>query len=221
MALEPQSKFTNVSGGVAGAIKLNHKGEPHGVALSPGESIWLTEQEEVLTANAPRNPEDNPFTNGTYRLDVKAADAAEARPIGSRQEVQPPPPEQPPEAGEGDPEGIDLRTETTGPNEPPKQPAPDTGQPPAPTGEPVSGQRQPTEEAAVVEETAAAPTPADPAADEPAVPPEPPKPAAAPAPKPGQSKRAARVETPAAPKPVAAPAPAPTPAPAPAPTPAE
>jgi len=211
--MEPQSKFTNVSGGVAGAIKLNHRSEPQGVAVFPNESIWLTEQEEVLTANAPRNPEDNPFTNGTYRLDVRAADAAEARPIGSRQQEQPPAPPQPAaEPGdEDDPEGIDIKVETTGVQDPPPQ---ETGQAAAPDGEPVAGQRQPTEETAVADApTEAAPRAVvDPGEAERAVEPEPPKPPAAPAPKPGQSKRAARTDAAAAqpapatkPKPAAAP----------------
>lgn len=211
--MDPQSKFTNVSGGVAGAIKLNHRSEPQGVAVFPNESIWLTEQEEVLTANAPRNPEDNPFTNGTFRLDVRAADAAEARPIGSRQEEQPPAPPQPAaEPGdEVDPEGIDIKVETTGVQDAPAQ---KTGQAPTPDGEPAAGQRQPTEETAVADApTEAAPQAVvDPGESERAVAPEPPKPPAAPTPKPGQSKRAARTDAavapvPAKPKPAAAPVP--------------
>lgn len=209
--MDQKSKFTNVSGGVAGAVQLDHEGHAKGVAIFPGESIWLTEQEEVLTANAPRNESDNPFTNGSLRLDVRAVDAGHARPIGSKmdQPMEERPP-LPPEASEGDPESIDLKVETGAPNDPPKQPEPeppaaDTGAPPAPTGEPVAGQRQPTEEAAVVEEPAQAADPdaAESLAPKPAV-----TPPAAPEPKPGQSKRDARADG------VAAQAAAPRPKPA-------
>jgi hypothetical protein len=197
--MEPKSKFKNVSGGVAGAIQLNHEGKAAGVPVFPNESIWLTEQEQVLTANAPRNESDNPFVNGTFQLEIKAEDAAYARPIGDTQQADPPPappegePEPPP--SEGDPEGIDLRQESGAANEPPPQ---ETGAPPAPEGDPVAGQRQPDEEAAAapvappehepqVEER----TIVDPGADE-GLEPEPPRKPAVPEPKPGQSKRAAR-----------------------------
>jgi hypothetical protein len=45
--------------------------------LMPGETIWLTEDERILTANAPRNDADNPFENG-HLLQV----SEEQRPIG-------------------------------------------------------------------------------------------------------------------------------------------
>ncbi|MDQ1584489.1 MAG: hypothetical protein QOF36_2543 [Microbacteriaceae bacterium] len=45
--------------------------------LMPGETVWLTEDERILTANAPRLEQDNPFTNG-HLLQVNE----EQRPIG-------------------------------------------------------------------------------------------------------------------------------------------
>lgn len=212
--MDPQSKFTNVSGGVAGAVKLDHEGHAKGVAVFPNESVWLTEKEEILTANAPRNEADNPFVNGTFRCDVKSADAGHARPIGSKH-ANAEPPERPAEAGEGDPEGIDLRVETQAANEPPVQP-PAPPAPPAPAAPP----QPPTEPAP--------PPVEDPAAAESLAPVEEPKAPVTPAPEPGQSKRDARAAAPApkaAPKPAtpapAAPAPAPTPAAAPKPAPSE
>lgn len=85
--MEPKSKFRNTSGGVAGAIQLDHQNQAKGIPVYPNEEVWLTEQEQVLTANAPRNPEDNPFENGTFTLEVKAQDVAHSRPIGDLQEV--------------------------------------------------------------------------------------------------------------------------------------
>jgi hypothetical protein len=211
--MDPKSKFKNVSGGVAGAIQLNHEGKAAGVPVFPNESIWLTEQEEVLTANAPRNESDNPFTNGTFELEVRAEQAAHARPIGSSREPAPasdPQPDTPAVEG-SDPEEIDLRTETRGANETPVQSeAPEAeaaqvadvglpvGAPPEPEGDPVVGRRGENEESAEDQAAAAAPTP---------------PPAASPLPRAGESKREARQR---APKPqTATPAPAPArPAPA-------
>ncbi len=218
--MDPKSKFKNVSGGVAGAIQLNHEGKAAGVPVFPGESIWLTEQEEILTANAPRNESDNPFTNGTFELEVRAEQAAHARPIGSSKDAAPaadPQPDTPAVEG-ADPEGIDLRTEAGAANESPEQPPAasvaeaeaeaaaaaaeepglPTGAPPEPEGAPIVGRRAETEESAEVQAAAAAPqTP----------------PPASPEPKEGESKRAARQR---APQPqTATPAPAPArPAPA-------
>lgn len=210
--MDPQSKFTNVSGGVAGAVKLDHEGHAAGVAVFPNESVWLTEKEEILTANAPRNEADNPFVNGTFRCDVKSADAGHSRPIGSKH-VNADPPERPAEAGEGDPENIDLRVETPAANEPPPQAA---AEPPAPPTAPTPPPQPP------------APPVEDPAAAESLAPVEEPKAPVTPEPEAGQSKRDARAQAPAPkaqPKPATpaapAPAPAPTPAAAPKPAPSE
>lgn len=210
--MDPKSKFKNVSGGVAGAIQVNHEGKAAGVPVFPGDSIWLTEQEEILTANAPRNESDNPFENGTFELEVKAEQAAHARPIGSSRSPAPaadPAPDTP--AAEGvDPEEIDLRTEAGAANEPPQQPEPEpepvaaadpglpTGAPPEPEGAPVVGRRAETEESAEAEAVAAAPQTPPPASPEPVE---------------GESKRQARQRAPKAQTATPAPAPA-RPAPA-------
>jgi len=133
--MEPKSKFKNTSGGVAGAVQLDHQNEAKGVAVYPGESVWLTEREQVLTANAPRNEEDNPFTNGTFTLEVKAEDVAHSRPIGDTQvdpAEQPPEPEPAPEPEPEDPNSVEITDESAGAEvgaaEPPEGPAPE-GQP--------------------------------------------------------------------------------------------
>lgn len=86
--MEPKSKFRNTSGGVAGAVTLDANNQARGVPVYPDESIWLTEMEQMLTANAPRNEVDNPFTDGTFTLEVRSEDATHARPIGDLQDVE-------------------------------------------------------------------------------------------------------------------------------------
>ncbi|GAC1522472.1 MAG: hypothetical protein NVS3B1_07900 [Marmoricola sp.] len=61
MADEIKFKFTNVTPGWVGAVVRDDDGKPHGIPVAPGESVWLTEQEQRLTAEAPVRAEDNPF----------------------------------------------------------------------------------------------------------------------------------------------------------------
>lgn len=176
--MDPQSKFRNDSGGVAGAIKLDHKGEAVGVPVYPGDSVWLTEKEQVLTANAPRNESDNPFTNGTFTLEVKSEEATHARPIGDSQAAGEPAPEPEPS------DEVEIREEqpaageqaageqAAAPNEG------ETGAPEPPAGDPPAGQSAQHEEVADVETPPAPPAPEAPAPKAPPAPlPKPPAPA--------------------------------------------
>jgi hypothetical protein len=60
MPIEKQ-QFRNNTGGWIGAVQIGVKGDEQGVAVEPGGTVWLSEAEQILTANAPRRPEDNPF----------------------------------------------------------------------------------------------------------------------------------------------------------------
>lgn len=125
----PKSKFQNTSPGVAGAVVLDHKGEARGVPVAPKAEIWLSQEEQALTAHAPRHAKDNPFTDGTFTLIAKGEDLTESeRPIGDDQqptgEAEPPAPA--PEENR-DPEDIDMKVETPAPppEQPPAPPAPE------------------------------------------------------------------------------------------------
>lgn len=56
-----KQQFENQSGGWVGAVVIGPKGDETGVAVEPGQTVWLSEPEQILTANAPRDPADNPF----------------------------------------------------------------------------------------------------------------------------------------------------------------
>lgn len=77
-----KAEFRNDSAGVCGAVVTEAGGKPKGIAIKPGETIWLTEEDQILTANAPRKQEDNPFVNGTLTLVTEPKDIANRRPIG-------------------------------------------------------------------------------------------------------------------------------------------
>jgi hypothetical protein len=44
------------------------RGEPVGITVDPRATCWLTEEEEELTAKAPRDPAKNPFLDQPYEL---------------------------------------------------------------------------------------------------------------------------------------------------------
>lgn len=77
-----KAEFENTGAGVCGAVTIEPGGKQRAVAVKPGDSIWLTEEEQILTANAHRKAEDNPFVNGTLTLRTKPKDIANRRPIG-------------------------------------------------------------------------------------------------------------------------------------------
>jgi hypothetical protein len=56
-----QRKFINPTGGFVGANVFGPDGKPTAVPVEPGGEVWLTEAEERMTAEAPRNGADNPF----------------------------------------------------------------------------------------------------------------------------------------------------------------
>ena len=60
MAKVERAEFRNTTSGYVGAVRLDNRGEARGVAVAPGESVWLGQEEQELTANAPRRPESNP-----------------------------------------------------------------------------------------------------------------------------------------------------------------
>jgi hypothetical protein len=56
-----KQQFRNQSGGYIGVVVIGPDGRERGAAVEPDGNVWLSEQEQILTANAPRRPEDNPF----------------------------------------------------------------------------------------------------------------------------------------------------------------
>lgn len=76
-----KSEFRNDSGGHCGVVVIEN-GREKALPLAPGDKVLLTAQEQILTANAPKKDEDNPFKNGTLTLTTPAAEIANRRPIG-------------------------------------------------------------------------------------------------------------------------------------------
>lgn len=77
-----KDEFKNNTKGFVGVITLDN-GKERGIAVRPEATIWLSEEEQILTANAPRQDEDNPFVNGQLSLVTKAQDVKNRRPLGN------------------------------------------------------------------------------------------------------------------------------------------
>lgn len=132
-ALTGKDEFINTSDGWVGVSTLKPNGEARGAAVEPGGSVFLSEEEQILTANAPRSDEDNPFANGSLVLARRAVDVPNRRPWGEH-----------PGAPEPDETPVEPEEE-------------ETGAAPAPQEEPPEGERAPGEEVATPEAVTAGP----------------------------------------------------------------
>jgi len=141
--LGTRDEFVNTTTGWIGAVQIGPHGQQKGIAVAPGQSVWLTEDEQILTANAPRGDEDNPFLprrvvefdeDGKDRT-VDAPPMLQLRTRGI-------------EVRNRRPFGADAVTQTPEePEEPePEEPEEETGAPAQPDGEPVEGRRAAGEE---------------------------------------------------------------------------
>jgi hypothetical protein len=138
---ETRTEFENVSDGVIGAMVADGNGRMTGIPVRPGDTVWLTEAEEIATANASRKAEDNPFEKGWLRVKTLAADVINRRPIGSRMDgataVAPAPPTVPAPSDERELPRVEREGQSD-----------ETGAPPLPEGDPALGARSPGEEVA-------------------------------------------------------------------------
>jgi hypothetical protein len=84
----PQAKteFQNASPGIIGVVTLEPGGKEVAIPVKPGATVWLSEDEQIATANAPQRDEDNPFVNGQLVKVTDASDIKNRRPIGDNAE---------------------------------------------------------------------------------------------------------------------------------------
>jgi len=85
-SITTKDEFINTTDGWLGVVQLNHLGQALGASVEPGGSVFLTEEEQILTANAPREDKDNPFANGALKLRTRAVEIRNRRPFGAPEE---------------------------------------------------------------------------------------------------------------------------------------
>lgn len=67
-AAPEETIFRNTTQGWLGAVKIDGRGVKESVAIEPGGTISLTEEEQAVTARAPRDPQNNPFLEQEYEI---------------------------------------------------------------------------------------------------------------------------------------------------------
>lgn len=63
--MEERDEFVNRTQGWVGVVKLNRKGDEAPTVVEPGGRVFLTEEEQTLTAQSHRRAEDSPFVERT------------------------------------------------------------------------------------------------------------------------------------------------------------
>lgn len=103
-------EYKNQTAGWLGVVTIDPRGEERGVSIEPHGTVWLSDAEAILTARAPRRPEDNPFVEQTFvgvdengtRQDFKMAPLVPAdtdpRYVPTQDRYVPPPPSTPAES---------------------------------------------------------------------------------------------------------------------------
>lgn len=81
MATILRDEFVNKSGGFIGVTTINARGDRTSLAVAPGDSVWLSEEEQIETANAPRSDADNPLVNGQLELRTRGEEIKNRRPL--------------------------------------------------------------------------------------------------------------------------------------------
>lgn len=59
--MEQRDEFVNRTQGWVGCVKLNRKGDEQPIAVEAGGRVFLTAEEQEITAQAHRRAEDSPF----------------------------------------------------------------------------------------------------------------------------------------------------------------
>lgn len=163
-AITERAEFRNDAGHVIGVMTKRGKGDMKSLAVMPDTTVWLDEEEQIATANAPRDEADNPFTNGFLTLVTEPKEIVNRRQIGfsdhkqvgdlAQEESDPAGDSGSPDgngsagsggAGDDDPPAPPKAPEGDGdqkPAEDPKDPAGDKVQPPN-----LAGRQTPEQEA--------------------------------------------------------------------------
>jgi hypothetical protein len=73
--------YKNQTAGWLGVVKLNHLGAQEGVSVAPYGTVYLSDDEAVLTARAPAQAKDNPFVEQQFEFVNSETGAHEMHPM--------------------------------------------------------------------------------------------------------------------------------------------
>lgn len=83
-----KDEFRNVSGALIGVVTISTRGEVKSIAVAADDTVWLSEEEQILTANAPRDEENNPLTNGKLKLETASKQMKNKRKLRPQDEAE-------------------------------------------------------------------------------------------------------------------------------------
>lgn len=72
-------QYQNNTLGWLGVVVLDPQGKAVGISVEPQGTVWLSDEEAILTARAPRDPKDNPFEETTFMEIVPGGEAVERK----------------------------------------------------------------------------------------------------------------------------------------------
>jgi hypothetical protein len=85
---QEKTEFRNATDGTIGVVVVEPGGKRQAIPLVAGASVWLSEEDQIATANAPASDEDNPFINGQLERVSNPEGVKNRRPIGVVQETE-------------------------------------------------------------------------------------------------------------------------------------
>lgn len=89
---ESRDEFVNCTQGWVGVHKIDRKGDESAVPVEPGARVFLTAEEQQLTAEAHRTPENSPFTEREIiHFDIRTGDVVERFVSAPLRKVEPEP----------------------------------------------------------------------------------------------------------------------------------
>jgi hypothetical protein len=69
--------YKNQTAGWLGVVKLDHLGAQQGFAVKPHSTVYLSDEEAILTARAPADPADNPFVEQQFMFEDASGNRVE------------------------------------------------------------------------------------------------------------------------------------------------
>lgn len=69
--------YKNQTAGYQSVVKLDHLGAQAGTPVEPYGTVWLTEEEAILTARAPALAKDNPFVEQPFQFEDQSGQRVE------------------------------------------------------------------------------------------------------------------------------------------------
>lgn len=94
--MDERDEFVNRTQGWVGYIRINRKGDEVAESLEPGDRVFLTAEEQLLTARSHRRAEDSPFeTRSIVHFDQRTGEIIDQFDAPLLEKIEPTPKPEP------------------------------------------------------------------------------------------------------------------------------